>query len=88
MWLRLVRNFTDNLDDNIGVGSLGVNIGDTDFAVLELEVLDALVDCLSESVMPPGSLYQCPYLLTHADRDLVSLVAKDKLRSLVVEELI
>lgn len=44
--LTLVGDLTNDLDDDVGVGALGVDVGDADFGVLELELLDALVDGL------------------------------------------
>ena len=42
----LGRGLTDDLDDDVFVGGLGVNVGDANFAVLELEGLDAILDTL------------------------------------------
>jgi ethanolamine ammonia-lyase large subunit len=47
--LRLVGDFTDDLDNNVDVGSLGVDVGDANLAVLEFELLYPVVDGL-ESV--------------------------------------
>jgi hypothetical protein len=44
--LALVGDFTNDLDDDVGVGALGVDVGDADLCVLEVELLDALVDGL------------------------------------------
>jgi len=44
-----VGDFTNHLDDDVLVGSLGVDVGDANLAVLELELLDAVVDGLSFS---------------------------------------
>jgi hypothetical protein len=44
--LALVGDFTNDLDDDVGVGALGVDVGDADLGVLEVELLDALVDGL------------------------------------------
>lgn len=46
MWLRLVRDLANDLNEDVVVGSLGVDVGDTNLAVVEVEVLDALVDGL------------------------------------------
>lgn len=46
VWLRLVRDLTDDLDDDVGVGGLGVDVGYTNLAISEIEVLDVLVDSL------------------------------------------
>lgn len=45
--LALVGDLSNDLDDDVGVGALGVDVGDADFSVLELKLLDALVDGLS-----------------------------------------
>jgi len=43
---RLVGGFTNDLNDN-GIGrSLGIDIGDADFAVLEVEITDTFLDGL------------------------------------------
>jgi hypothetical protein len=41
--LAVVGDFSNDLDDNVRVGALGVDVGDADLCVLEVEVLDALV---------------------------------------------
>jgi hypothetical protein len=40
--LALVGDLTNDLDDDVGIGALGVDVGDADFGVLEVELLDAL----------------------------------------------
>lgn len=45
--LALVGDLSNDLNDDVGVGALGVDVGDADFSVLELKLLDALVDGLS-----------------------------------------
>ena len=45
--LTLVGDLANDLDDDVGVRALGVDVGDADFGVLEVELLDALVDGLS-----------------------------------------
>lgn len=43
----LVGNFANDLDDDAAlVSSLGVDVGNADLAVLEVELLDALLDSL------------------------------------------
>lgn len=42
----LVGGFADNLNDNVVERSLGVDVGDTDFTVLEVEFKDTFLDCL------------------------------------------
>jgi hypothetical protein len=44
--LRLVGDFSDDLDNNVDVGGLGVDVGDADLAVLEFELLYPVVDGL------------------------------------------
>lgn len=41
-----VRRFTDDLNDDVVEGCLGVNVGDTYFAVLEVEFADTFLDSL------------------------------------------
>ena len=43
---RLVGGFTDDLDDDVVEGSLGVDVGDTDFAVLEIEFANTFLNSL------------------------------------------
>ena len=45
--LGLVRDLTDDLDDDVGVGGLRVDIGDANLAISEVEVLDVLIDSLA-----------------------------------------
>jgi hypothetical protein len=47
--LALVGDFADDLDNDVRVGALGIDVGDADFGVLVVEILDALVDGLSWS---------------------------------------
>ena len=42
----LVGGFADDLDDDVVEGSLGVDVGDTDFAVLEVEFSNTLLNSL------------------------------------------
>lgn len=44
----LVRGLANDLDNNVVKGGLGIDVGDADLAVLELEFLDALLDGLRE----------------------------------------
>lgn len=53
--LVLVRDLADDLDDNVGIGSLGVDVGDADLAVLEIQLLYAVVDGLSIISTPDKS---------------------------------
>jgi hypothetical protein len=46
--LRLVGDLANDLNDNVDVGRLGVDVGDADLAVLELELLYPVVDGLKE----------------------------------------
>jgi hypothetical protein len=43
---RFVGCFTDDLNDDVLEGGLGVNIGDTDFAVLEIEFTNTFLNSL------------------------------------------
>jgi len=42
----LVGCFTDDLNDNVIVGGLGIDVGDADFAVLEIELFDTFLNSL------------------------------------------
>lgn len=53
--LVLVRDLADDLDDNVGIGSLRVDVGDADLAVLEIQLLYAVVDGLSIISTPAKS---------------------------------
>jgi hypothetical protein len=44
---RFVGCLADDLNDDVVDGSLRINVGDSDFAVLEIEFLDALLDGLN-----------------------------------------
>jgi hypothetical protein len=46
----LVGDLADDLNDNVGLGALGVDVGDANLGVFEVVELDALVDCLLLSV--------------------------------------
>ena len=43
----LVGCFADNLDDDVVVGSLGIDVGDADLTILEVEQLNPLLNGLS-----------------------------------------
>lgn len=43
---RLVGGFADDLDDNVIEGALRIDIGDSNFTVLKVELLDSLLDSL------------------------------------------
>ena len=44
--LGLVRDLANDLDDNVAPRTLRVDVGDTNFAILDVEVLDLLADGL------------------------------------------
>jgi hypothetical protein len=52
--MALVGDLANDLDDNVGLGALGVNVGDADLGVLEIKELDALVDGLRLSASMPN----------------------------------
>jgi hypothetical protein len=75
--LRLVGDLADDLDDDVDVGGLGIDVGDADLAVLELELLYPVVDGLGSV----NELSRAPcdfivaYPLADADLHLVGLVS-------------
>jgi hypothetical protein len=73
--LALVGDLADDLDDDVGIRALGVDVGDADLGVLELEALDALVDSLLRSASPSLGSEVMSYLLAYADADLFLLDA-------------
>ena len=87
MGLALVGDLADDLDDDVGIGALGVDVGDADLGVLELEMLDALVDSLLMSALCRVARSGLAYLLAYTNADLLLLDARDILRALVVEKL-
>ena len=42
----LIGSLTDDLDDDVIMGSLGVDVRNADFAVLEVKLLDAVLNVL------------------------------------------
>lgn len=87
VWLALVGDLANDLDDDVCVGSLRIDIGNADLCVMEIELLDAIVDSLS-LVSYCGDSEGCSAdLLTNANVDLVLLVTRDELRAFVVKEL-
>jgi len=66
----LVGGFTNNLDNDVVVRSLGVDVGDANLAVLEVEVLDALLNSTSAD----------------GNWSDLCLETRNKLRSLSIEE--
>jgi hypothetical protein len=69
--LTTVAELTDDLDDNVGVGSLRIDVGDADFAIGQVELSNLVID----------------RALTDTHGYLVSLLTGDELRTLVVEEI-
>jgi hypothetical protein len=63
--MTLVGDFADDLDNDVGLGALGVDVGDADFGVLEVEELDALVDglLLSDTTTSTWSIAFVPFVL-------------------------
>lgn len=53
--LALVRDLTDDLDDDVGVGTLRIDVRNADLGVMEVEILDAVVDSLSTHGQPMRS---------------------------------
>lgn len=51
MRLALVGNLANDLDDNVRVRTLRVNVGDTDFGVVEVKLLDSIIDGLEGNVL-------------------------------------
>lgn len=43
VWLTPVGDLADDLNDNVGVGALRVDVGNTNFGLVEVEILDPLV---------------------------------------------
>lgn len=87
MRLALVGNLANDLDNDVRLGALGIDVGNADLGVLEVETLDALVDGLSASVEGVFLDLREPYLLSYTNVDLLLFNAGDVLRTLVVEEL-
>lgn len=87
--LALVGDLANDLDNDVGIGALGIDIGNADFGVVEVKVLDAVVDSLPQMISCCNFMLDSAgsYLLANANVDLVLLVARDELRTLVVEEL-
>ena len=83
-----VRGFTDDLNDDVLEGTLGVDVGDTDFAVLKVEFADTFLDSLlklDKSVLP------CGRRITHRSANrhwrYFGLKARNELGSFAIEKL-
>lgn len=89
----LIGGLANDLDDNIIKGSLRVDIGDTDFAVLEVKSLNTLLDSLLSDRMvssrrgKAGRANGNPYMSSNRDVGHFSLATVNKLRSFAVKEL-
>jgi hypothetical protein len=46
LWLAAVRNLANDLDDDVRIGALGIDIGNANLGVVEVEFLDAVIDSL------------------------------------------
>jgi hypothetical protein len=62
----LIGDLADDLNDNVGLGALGVDVGDANLRVLEVVELDALVDCLLLSAS--SRLYELAILIPSVRR--------------------
>lgn len=91
----LVGGLADDLNDNALVGSLGIDVGDADLAVLEVECLDTLLDGLCARrglvwLLVCGNVIltgKGAYLTANGDIGDLGLLSVNKLRALAVEEL-
>jgi hypothetical protein len=91
-WLRLVGDLTDDGDQDVVKGSLGVNVQDADLALLEVELLNLVVDSLERTKQLV--LYTKwrrvrrneTHLSTNGNGDRLSLGTEDQLGSARVEQ--
>jgi len=51
MRLALVGDLANDLDDNVGVRTLGVYVCDTDLSVMEVKLLDSIIDSLEGNAL-------------------------------------
>ena len=86
--LLLGRHFANDLDDNVLPRALGIDIRDADFAVLNIQLFDALIDCLRVAISSKLLIrYISAYLLTNTHVESLGFRAGDELGTFVVEEL-
>lgn len=92
--LRLVGDLTDDGDQDVVEGSLGVNVQDANLALLEVKLLDLVVDSLrfdsSQLVLYSYGIIiwrNRTHLGTNGDRNGLSLSTEDQLGTSRVEEM-
>jgi hypothetical protein len=83
----LVGCFTDDLYDDVIEGGLGIDVRNADFAVLEIQFFDTLLDSLQllDCTFPGGKLLT--YTSTDRNGSYLSFKTRDELGSLAIEEL-
>ena len=87
--LRLVGNLADNRDKDVVKRGLGINVQDTDLAVLEVKLLEFFVDSLVTELVTGSFIldpYKVAYLGANSNWNSISLGSKDKLRAARVKE--
>jgi hypothetical protein len=84
---RFIGGFTDDLNNDVVVGCLGINVRNADLAVLEVEFFDTLLDslCLLDSNLGVKSLQT--YTSTDGNWSYLSLKTRNELGALPIEEL-
>jgi len=76
------------LDDDVIVGGLGIDVGNADLAVLEIEILDAFLNGLKVLVTENQELRErTTYTTTDRNRSYLCLQTRNKLGPLPVKEL-
>ena len=83
----LVRCFADDLDDNVIEGGLRIDVGNTDFAVLEVEFTDTFLDSLLTLEDKLQVIRLATYTSADRNRSDLGFQARNELRSFPVKEL-
>lgn len=85
---RVIGCFTDDLDDDVVKGSLGVDIGDTDFAVLEVKFTDTFLDSLLMLDTSSMNANFMTYTSSDGNWGYFGFKTRNKLGALSIEELV
>jgi hypothetical protein len=84
---RFIGGFTNDLNDDVVVGCLGIDIRDADFAVLEIEFFDTLLDSLNLLDSNRGVKNLQTYTSTDGNWSYLSLKTRNELGALPIKEL-
>lgn len=84
---RFIGGFTDDLNNDVVVGCLGIDVRNADLAVLEVEFFDTLLDSLCLLDLNLGVKSLQTYTSADGNWSYLSLKTRNELGALPIEEL-